>query len=54
MWQGMKSVMVFDSADTDEQTANKFIEWRRDNSSIGDKYVPNAVETRKMLARYDK
>lgn len=47
----MKSVMIFDPKDTDEQTANKWINWTRDNgiSAVGDKNVPNAEETRKYL-----
>lgn len=51
MWQGMKSVMVFDPADTDEQTATKWMDWKRDNSAVGDKAVPNAEQTRKLLRR---
>jgi len=46
----MKSVMVFDPKDTDEQTVTKFMDYMRDNhSAIGDKAVPNAEETRKLL-----
>lgn len=47
----MKSVMVFDPKDSDEETANKWIRWVVDNniSSVGDKHVPNAEQTRKML-----
>lgn len=51
MFQGMKSVMVFDPKDTDEQTATKFADWIRDNSAVGDKAVPNAEQTRKLLRR---
>jgi hypothetical protein len=52
MWQGMKSIMVFDPKDTDEQTLTKFQEFVRDNhSAVGDKAVPNAEETRKLLNR---
>ena len=51
MWKGMKSVVVFDPKDTDEETANKFINWMRGNkSAVLDKHVPNAEETRKMLS----
>lgn len=46
----MKSVMVFDPQDTDEQTATKFVDWIRDNkSAVGDKAVPNAEQTRIYL-----
>lgn len=49
----MKSVMIFDPKDTDEQTATKFANWMRDNkSAVGDKAVPNVEETRKYLRRY--
>lgn len=51
MPHNMKSVMIFDPKDTDEQTANKFINFIRDNySAVGDKAVPNSEQTRKMLA----
>lgn len=51
MISNMKSVMVFDPKDTEEETANKFLGWLRHNkpSAIADKYVPDAEETRKML-----
>ena len=51
MYAGFKSVMHFDPKDSDEQTVTKFAEWLRDNkiSAVGDKYVPNAEETQKML-----
>lgn len=46
----MKSVMIFNPTDSDEQTANKFIDWMRINhSAVGDKHVPNAEMTRKYL-----
>lgn len=49
----MKSVMVFDPKDTEEQTANKWMDWTRNKrSSIADKAVPNAEETRKYLSKY--
>lgn len=54
MLQGMKSVMVFDPADTDEQAMTKFMDWKRDNSSVGDKAVPNAEKTREYLNRYKR
>lgn len=48
----MKSVVIFSPKDSETESANKFIDWLRHNkpSSIGDKYVPNAEETRKMLS----
>lgn len=46
----MKSVIIFDPKDSDEQTANKFIDWLRNNqSAVADKYVPNAEQTRALL-----
>jgi len=54
MWMGMKSVMVFNPKDSDEQTATKFMDWKRDNSAVGDKAVPNAKKTQKYLNRYKK
>lgn len=49
----MKSAMVFDSQDTDEQTATKFLDWQRDNkiSAVGDKAVMTAAETREYLRK---
>lgn len=47
----MKSVMIFDPKDSDEQTANKWINWTRDNNI---NRVPNAEETREYLGRYKK
>lgn len=49
----MKSVMIFDPNDTDEQTATKFANWMCDNkSAVGDKAVPNVKETQEYLRRY--
>ncbi len=49
----MKSVMTFDSNDTDEQTVTKFMDWMRDNhSAVGDKAVPGVKETQEYLRRY--
>lgn len=47
----MKSVMIFDPKETREERMKKFSEWRNQNgmSAVGDKAVPNAEETRKML-----
>lgn len=45
----MKSVMIFDPKDSDEQTANKWIDWNRHKSAVADKHVPNKAETLKML-----
>ncbi|MGJ9460677.1 hypothetical protein [Oceanobacillus sp. CF4.6] len=50
MWQGMKSVMVFDPKDSQEETNRKWMEWNQHKSAVGDKYVPTAQETRKYLA----
>lgn len=53
MPHNMKSVMVFDAKDSDEQTGNKFINWLRNNkSAVGDKAVPNAEMTRDYLRSY--
>ena len=51
MYAGLKSVMIFDPKDSEEETANKFIDFIRDNhtSAVGDKAVPNAEKTREML-----
>ncbi|HLS08133.1 MULTISPECIES: hypothetical protein [Lentibacillus] len=49
MWQGMKSVMVFDPKDSQVETDRKWREWMEHKSSVGDKYVPTAAETRKYL-----
>lgn len=48
---GMKSVMIFDAKDSDEQTLSKLNEWWSYNkiSALADRNVPNADETRKML-----
>jgi len=55
MIQGMKSVMVFEPRDTDEQTVTKWMNWNRNKSSyVGDKAVPNAEETRMHLRKYEK
>lgn len=51
----MKSVMVFDPQDTDEQTATKFMNWERNKRScVADKAVPNAEDTREYLRKYDR
>ncbi|WP_449355652.1 hypothetical protein ACUL41_07930 [Virgibacillus natechei] len=49
MWQGMKSVMVFDPKDNQKETDRKWREWMENKSSVGDKYVPTVAETRKYL-----
>ncbi|WP_373892959.1 hypothetical protein [Virgibacillus sp. CBA3643] len=49
MWQGMKSVMVFDPKDNQKETDRKWQEWMEQKSSVGDKYVPTVAETRKYL-----
>lgn len=55
MWQGMKSVMIFDPKDSDEQTATRFMDWQRNKrSSVADRAVPNAEDTQKYLNRHKK
>lgn len=49
----MKSVMIFEPNDSDEQTVTKWADWMRDNhSAVGDRNVPNAQETQEYLRRY--
>lgn len=50
MWQGMKSVTVFDPKDSQEETNLKWMEWNQHKSAVGNKYVPTAQETRNYLA----
>ncbi|MEN1968991.1 hypothetical protein WMZ97_13070 [Lentibacillus sp. N15] len=50
---GMKSVMVFDPDDSQEETERKWVEWNLHKSSVQDKAVPNAEETRKYLQKYE-
>lgn len=53
MPENMKCVMIFDPKDSDEETVTKFMRWLRDNkgSAVGDKYVPDAEETRRLLSK---
>ncbi|WP_175618796.1 hypothetical protein [Virgibacillus halodenitrificans] len=51
MWQGMKSVMVFDPKDSQEETERKWVEWNQHKSAVSDKYVPTAEETKKKINR---
>lgn len=55
MAYGMKSVMVFNPEDTDEQTATKWMDWIRENkmSAVGDKAVPGVEETRRYLRQFE-
>jgi hypothetical protein len=46
---GMKSVMVFDPNDSQEETERKWVEWNMNKSAVQDKAVPNVEETRKYL-----
>lgn len=46
---GMKSVMVFDPEDSQEETERKWVEWNLNKSAVQDKVVPTAAETRKYL-----
>ncbi|MFD2658041.1 MULTISPECIES: hypothetical protein [Bacillaceae] len=54
MWQGMKSVMVFDPKDSQEDTEHKWMEWNRHKSAVSDKYVPTAEETKKRLIEQER
>lgn len=54
MWQGMKSVMVFDPKDSQEETECKWLEWNQHKSAVGDKYVPIAEETKKRLIEQER
>lgn len=47
----MTSVMVFEASDSQAMTNEKFDKWLRQNkrSAVGDRNVPCAVETRKLL-----
>src|SRR5699024_5379638 len=49
MFQEMKSVMVFDPKDSQEETERKWLVWNQHKSVVGDKYVPTAEETREKL-----
>lgn len=50
MWQGMKSVMVFDPKDSQQETERKWVEWNEHKSAVQDKAVPNAEQTRRLLS----
>lgn len=54
MVKNMKSVMVFDPDQTEEETANLFIGWLKRNkySAVADRNIPNADETRRLLEKY--
>jgi len=39
MPENMKSVMTFTPEETDEETANNFINWLRDNNRLPDKFL---------------
>jgi len=54
MWQGMKSVMAFDSKDSQEETERKWVDWNQHKSAVGDKYVPTAEETKKRLIEQER
>lgn len=55
MVQEMKSVMVFDPKDSDEETVTKWMNWNRDNktSSVVDKAVPGVEATRSYLRQFE-
>jgi len=39
MPENMKSVMTFEPKDTEDETANKFIKWLRDNNRLPDRFL---------------
>lgn len=47
----MKSVMIFDPIDSEQEIERKWESWWKHNkqSAVADKYVPSVEETRKML-----
>ncbi len=48
--RGMKSVMVFDSHTSQDETDRKWVQWYvPTRSAVRDKAVMNVTETRKML-----
>src|SRR5699024_10908635 len=49
MFQEMKSVMVFDPKDSQEETERKWLEWKQHKGAVADKYVATAEETRKKF-----
>ncbi|WP_405103117.1 hypothetical protein [Oceanobacillus sp. FSL H7-0719] len=53
----MKSVMVFDSKDSQQETERKWLQWFEDTrphkSAVGDKAVMTAEETRAYMRKYD-
>lgn len=54
MWNGMKSVVQFNPLESREQRLSKFDGWMKDTgrvSSVADKAVPTAEETREYLRR---
>ncbi|MFC2948560.1 hypothetical protein [Virgibacillus sediminis] len=51
MWAGMKSVMVFDPKDRQEETERKWLQWNEHKSAVADRAVPNAEETRQLMRK---
>lgn len=51
----MTSVMIFEASDSQAVTNEKFDKWLRQNnrSAVGDRNVPCAAETRRMLHSTD-
>ncbi|MBN6206244.1 hypothetical protein JYK21_07255 [Ralstonia pickettii] len=53
----MKSVMTFDSKDSQAETERKWLQWfedtRPNKSAVGDKAVMTAEETRAYMRKYD-
>lgn len=46
---GMKSVMVFEPNDSQEETERKWVEWNLNKSAVQDKAVPNVEATQRYL-----
>lgn len=55
MIRDMKSVMVFDAKESQEETERKWRNWIQHNKKgeIVDKYVPSLAEMRRMLKEYE-
>ena len=53
MWQGLKSVMVFEPRDNQSETNEKWREWMKHKSSVGDTAVPTVEQTREYLKKQE-
>ena len=53
MFRGMKSVMVFDPKDSQEETERKWLEWNhhKHKSPKTEKHVPTVKEIREKLIK---